>query len=123
MTMATDKPVDMKLSKKDRDKMYGGPTVAGKVDGPKYPWGLEVRLDKVSLEKLGLTGDLPEVGALCQITAVGRVISVSERQNQSGKDCDATIQIERMTLATEDDDKAERDFERGAKKGRGRAGY
>lgn len=121
----TEKPVDMKLTKadlKERRTDYAVPSSLGK-GGPKYPWGLEVRLDKTSLEKLGLTGDLPEVGALCQITAVGRVISVSERQNQSGKDCDATIQIERMTLATEDDEENEKAFERGAKKGRGRAGY
>ena len=120
--MLPGKPTDMKLTKadlKDRDKGMGA-TVAPSNDGPKYPWGLEVRLDKLSLGKLGMTKDLPDVGVLCQVTAVARITAVSERESQSGKDCDVTIQIERMTLAVEDEDEA---FEKGAKKGKTSAHY
>ena len=119
--MTPGKTVDMKLTKSDlKARDYAVPTTLGSDNsGPKYPWGLEVRLDKTTLEKLGMTKDLPDVGELCQITAVGRVISVSERHNQSGKDCDATIQIERMTLAVDD----EGAFEAGAKKGSGKRDY
>lgn len=111
------KPVDLKLTKKESQQV-SGPTKVG--DGPKYPWGLQLRLDQSSLEKLGVK-NLPEVGVLCQVIGVGRVISVSQTEEMDGdKKRNVEIQIEKLNLAVEDEDEA---FEQGAKKGRGRAGY
>ena len=111
-----EKPVDMKLTKNDAGHREGAPVK----DGPAYPWGLMLRLDKTSLEKLGMTKDLPEVGVLCQVIGTGRVISVSERETKTGKDCDVEIQIEKLNLALDDEEEA---FERGFKKGSGRGRY
>ena len=109
-----EKPVDMKLSKSEMKDT--APTVAGSSNkGPKYPWGLELRLDDASLKKLGMDKEMPEVGELCQITGVGRVVSCSmSESSMGGSSKNVTIQIERMTLAVDDEDEA---FEKGYKKG------
>lgn len=115
------KPVDMKLTKTDlKERGDVAMPVAGKESGPKYPWGLTLRLDKITLEKLGLKDDLPDVGVLAQIMGVGRVVSVNERETQGGKECDVEIQIEKLNLAVEDEDAA---FEKGARKGKTSARY
>lgn len=116
-----DKPVDMKLTKSEM-KDTATPTALGSKDkGPKYPWGLEIRLDDSALKKLGMDKEMPEVGELCQITGVGRVVSCSmSESSMGGSSKNVSIQIERMTLAVDDEDAA---FEQGARKGRGRAGY
>ena len=121
--------VDMKLTKAELKDRNGGPMTVGsssKDKGPKYPWGLEIRLDEKAMEKLGMT-DLPEVGELCQISGLGRIVSVSQRETNDQSSKDVSIQIERLGLEVKEesdaaeaaeDDKA---FEEGTKKGRGRA--
>ena len=55
-----DKMADMKISDKERKEMYVGPTAPSSMQkGPKYPWGLEIRLDDEALKKLGLD-ELPD---------------------------------------------------------------
>lgn len=118
--MMPAKPIDMKLTKADlKDRGETAMPVASKDSGPKYPWGLTLRLDDIALKKLGMS-EVPDVGVLCQVMGVGRVISASEREDQGGKRRDVEIQIEKLNLAVEDEDAA---FDQGAKKGRGRAGY
>lgn len=117
-----NKPVDMSLSKADLKKREGTYPVAvgesGK-DGPKFPWGLEIRLDETSLKKLGMDGELPEVGELCQIAGVGRVVAVEERESQDRSSKNVTIQIERLNLEVKEGD-SEKEFEDGARRGSGR---
>lgn len=117
-----DKPVDMKLTKDElNDRESPTPLSTSKgTKGPKYPWGLTLRLDDSSLKKLGMDGELPEVGELCQIIGVGRVVSVSQREGPHDSRRDVEIQIERLNLAVDEEDAA---FERGAKRGAGRSGY
>ena|SRR5437588_2415573 len=118
---------DMQLTKAEL-KERGGPAmpVATKDKGPKFPWGLEIRLDEKAMEKLGMD-DLPEVGELCQITSLGRIVSVSERETAEQSSKDICIQIEKLALnVKEESDAAEAAeandaFEAGTKKGRGRA--
>lgn len=88
---------------KERDTL-NSPMVAS--DGPsyrdRYPWGLEVRLDTTSLEKLGIT-KLPAVGKKMRLTAEVKVESVSQndRTDKDGKsvpDRNVTLQICKLGL-------------------------
>lgn len=128
METITEKPVDMALSKAELKEKNTGmmPTIAGGASkGPKYPWGLELRLEESSLKKLGMDGELPEVGELCQIVGVGRVISVSQRESADNSSKTVEIQIEKLNLAVQEnpDEADDAAFEAGAKKGRSRGSY
>lgn len=71
-----------------RDEISAGkPASLPKPTVPTYPWGLCVSLDEDTLEKLGLDGDLPDVGDLIQFTALARVTSASqnERTTETGE--------------------------------------
>lgn len=115
-----DKMADMKISDKERKEMYVGPTAPSSMQkGPKYPWGLEIRLDDEALKKLGLD-ELPDAGVECTLIAIGRVTETSQRENADGKKSrNVTIQIEKLSV---DHDEEEEAFARGASKGRKR-GY
>lgn len=106
------KPVSMKLSKEER-KGNGVPVSAEK--GPDYPWCLEVRLDSVALDKLGMK-DLPKVGADCKLVGVCEVIEVSEREGQDGKRRNVTIQIQKLAIEHDGEDAFDRGFKKGPKK-------
>ena len=90
---------------------------AGKISGPKYPYGLCLSLDDESLKKLGLDGDLPEVGEVLQFSAIARVTSASmnERENGVGASdmcCRVELQITDMGVPAAD--AAEEQVERSA---------
>lgn len=113
----TLKPVSMKMSKKDRDALM--PRAMKASEGPKYPWGLTLRLDDTALDKLGMK-DLPAIGKECQLVGVGRVVSVSQRETAGGKHRDVEIQVEKLALEHDDNEKA---FLRGYAKGPKRKPY
>lgn len=52
-------------------------------DAPRYPYGLELRLDEEALAKLGITAP-PSVGTTMMITAKVIVTSASQHQTQGG---------------------------------------
>lgn len=127
-----NEPVDLSYTKKelkDRNGPVEATATPGKSSEPKYPWGLEIRLDETSLKKLGMDGDLPEVGELCQVTGIGRIVSVSQRESEGSSSKEVAIQIERMNLEVKEEsdaaEAAEGDaaFVAGAKRGSGRGGY
>jgi len=66
---------------------------------PKYPWGLQVRLEREELDKLGIT-DLPDVGDVLQLMVSARVTGVTETQMANAQDteCCVTLQIEEMAV-------------------------
>lgn len=66
--------------KKEIDKYAGGPASIKDATVPTYPYGLCLSLDDESLNKLGLKGDLPDVGDMIHFCAMGRVTSASERE-------------------------------------------
>lgn len=70
-------------------------------DEPRYPWGLEIRLEGEELQKLGISQDsLPAVGAQINLTAIARVTTVRSEATQSGgKDVSVSLQIEQMELS------------------------
>lgn len=92
------KMTDMSITADERSKMME-PTMACAGDAPRYPWGLSVSLDNASLEKLGLSDDMPEVGEKLQLTAVVEVTSCSMNETKDGgKNYSCALQITKMGL-------------------------
>lgn len=94
----------MKIDKAAQKKKYSEASVA--IDAPSYPYGLELRLDKDALKKLGLTDNLPKVGTSLKLEALVDVTSVSEHESSRGTDCSLSIQITDMGLSAAKDDDA-----------------
>jgi len=84
-----------------------------------YPWGLQISLDEAALKKLGFK-ELPDAGELCQITAVGKVTSVSSTAQEKNPVRRMEIQITDLNVACEDEDEDAERFTKGYKKGMGR---
>jgi hypothetical protein len=64
---------------------------------PRYPYGLELRLENESLKKLGIK-TLPAVGEEMIVVAVGVVTDAGEHANQSGTRRNLTIQLQQMDV-------------------------
>jgi hypothetical protein len=95
--------VSMKLPPRDKtseEKMY--PTMADSGDGPKYPWGLCITLEKEQLDKLGLSEN-PKTDTVFTITAKAEVTSVSANQTQEGERRSITLQITDLALSPSSD--------------------
>jgi hypothetical protein len=91
--------------KKDRDIPM---PVAAKAIGPAYPWGLSLCLNDESLDKLGIDGDLPDVGDVIHIAALCRVTCASETENATedgGKETCRRIELQVTHMAAEDEDR------------------
>lgn len=82
------------------------PSCCGKDgDGPKYPWGLEVRLDSESIKKLGLSIKDFDTDTIVQIQARAETTTVSETDTRhGGKDLSLTFQITDLALTREGED-------------------
>lgn len=75
--------------------------VASGSDIPRYPWGLQIRLEKPDLDKLGMD-KLPSVGDEFHIVAVGRVTSVSQEYRDSTDESKCvSIQLVMMQVMNE----------------------
>lgn len=98
-----DKLADMKLSKRQKNRMFGACSPGYGGGGPDYPWGLSITLDEAGLKKLGIV-DLPDAGEECMIQAVGKVTSVSKTANDKGGERRVEIQITKLSLVCEDTD-------------------
>lgn len=108
------KPVDMKVSAK---QAYGlaSPVDTASKGRKMYPWGLEIRLDSVALDKLGIK-DLPDSGTEVTLTGVGKVTEVRTSATEERKSRHITIQITKLAV-THDGGDAEKAFQRGFKRG------
>lgn len=95
------KLADMSLSKAERKESM--PQAVSESDGPRFPYGLTLRLDNASLEKLGIDS-LPKVGAKMVIQAEGVVISVSSHESENRDDRNVEIQIQKLAVSDDDDD-------------------
>ena len=72
--------------------------------GPAYPYGLTVDLNNESLEKLGITEKLPDVGASMVLMATVSVTSVTDEaiETEGAKRLRSVrLQITEMALMTE----------------------
>ena len=98
------KMTSMKLSPKESKEMMK-PQV-GK-DGPSYPYGLRLNLDRECIDKLNM-GRMPKIGSEVTILAKAKVESVSERDStDSGKHRTLELQITELGLETPKLDAAE----------------
>ena len=90
--------IDMKLAKEKAKKMASCcPEPAGK--GPRYPYGLELNLEKDQLKKLGISTKGRKVGEKGNIVAEYEVTRLSETQNQSGEDSQSmALQITKLKI-------------------------
>lgn len=89
---------DMKLTKDEGKEIE--PTVGeAKDSGPRYPYGLELRLENPTLEKLGMDS-LPKVGRKLRIEAIAEVTGVSSNEHNGHKSKCVTLQITKMEVAS-----------------------
>lgn len=91
------KMADMKMSKAQTKEM-ASPMPA---DSPSYPYGLTLRLDSASLDKLGLAS-LPKVGAKLMVHGMGVVTSVSQHESKSNDSRNVEIQLQEMGVERAD---------------------
>jgi hypothetical protein len=95
------KPVSVAYTKAEK-KERNGPCVApGKMStdkGPEYPYGLELRLDKITLDKVGLD-KLPKVGKRMYVEATCEVRSVSQSEENDRKDRNVCLQITALAVS------------------------
>lgn len=75
------KLANMKMKPREQKEMA---TESPAIDAPVYPWGLQVRLDEESLDKLDMD-TLPKVGGELMLTAKVRVVGVSSNEHVSEK--------------------------------------
>jgi hypothetical protein len=97
------KPVDMARSKAERKKSMDTCAVGIESEGPDYPYGLELRLENDSLDKLGMSS-LPKVGKKVSITATGVVTSVSQNESSKGNghaNRSVSVQIQKLAVSTD----------------------
>lgn len=92
--MKSMKMADMKMSKAQKKDMM--PTTA-ESESPSYPYGLTLRLDSASLDKLGMS-KLPKVGAKVMVHAMGVVTSVSQHENKNNDSRNVEIQLQEMGM-------------------------
>lgn len=105
------KMIDMARSpaevKEEVAKSAPMPMGAGKPSAPTYPYGLCISLDDESIKKLGLEGEMPDVGTLVHFCAMAKVTSVSEHE-QEGTDGAKTscrrVELQITTLGLESED-------------------
>lgn len=70
-------------------------------DGPDYPWGLGLSLDKDTMAKLGMA-IMPQIGDVVQIQAIAKVNSLSQNSSESGEESRSVgLQIMLMGVAPE----------------------
>ncbi len=74
-------------------------------EGPKYPYGLTLNLDAVTMKKLGMD-TLPKVGEPMRLMAVVEVCSTSQYENQGGSEMNVSLQITHMSMEQDGPDPA-----------------
>lgn len=85
------KMANLKMSKPEKKE-----SMPCSVDSqPNYPYGLTLRLDSASLDKLGMD-KLPKVGTKVMVQAVGVVTSVSQHESKSNDSRNVEIQLQEM---------------------------
>lgn len=92
--------INMELSAADAKKL----TEPDPADAPKYPWGLELRLEDEQLKKLGIT-DLPKTGSKLQLVASVEVCGTHETDSQRGGERRSVeLQVTAMALSADTSD-------------------
>jgi hypothetical protein len=98
------KLTNLKLTPKEAKGDYPecGSIGSMKDKGPRYPYGMELRLDTETLDKLGIDLSDYKVGESCVIEAKATVTRLSESQQQGGKDRrDLELQITDIAIGAD----------------------
>lgn len=83
-----------------KDYMGCCPSTSDQAEGPKYPYGLELRLDTEGIKKLGLEGC--NVGDTCAVVAKGKVTAKSSNDREGGEPTlSLEIQLTDMDVSTQ----------------------
>lgn len=96
---------DMQLTAEEAKDATDCCASAEETGGPKYPWGLTISLDDVTLNKLGMTV-LPQIGQRMQLIAIAEVCSTSQHANQQGTEKHVSLQIIKLGVEGERPDPA-----------------
>ena len=97
---------------RDEEDKEVSPLVAGEMD--KYPYGLRICLTHEELEKLGADHSDWEIGDTFHLHAFAKVVSISEHETDSGKNCSISLQITHLAgPENEDEEDAEEEDEDG----------
>lgn len=91
--------VDMKLSKKETKESRGITAPSLKDEGPQYPWGLSITLEKDALEKLDMDAGDFTVGQIVTIHAEAKVTRLSISSNEKNQSSDVQLQIQKMEIS------------------------
>lgn len=95
------KMTSMKMSKEETKKM-AQPSAVNESDGPEYPYGLCLNLEKEQIEKLGL--GTPKAGSRFMLHAMIEVKSVTTSDQADGKGYQSmSLQITDMALEKDND--------------------
>jgi hypothetical protein len=78
-------------------------------DKPKWPYGLRICLTHKELEKLGLDASEAFVGGIIHGHFLGKITSVSADDTESGSCCRVEIQIEALSIESEDAENEDED--------------
>ena len=89
------KLTDLKLTKKERKDTAEVPSSTGTSS---YPWGLEVRLETESINKLGLDIQSFKIGEKVRIEADTEVIEISNNMSEDGNRKTIRMQIQGLGL-------------------------
>lgn len=89
------KMVSLKLTK---DEAQQETVEAAEQEAPAYSWGTTFCLNEEDLAKLGMTGEIPPVGAVMYMTGRVEVCSTSRYENQAGADTSLSLQITDLAL-------------------------
>lgn len=110
--MAFEGMVDLARSPKEikdeRSEAKASMAPASEPSVPIYPYGMCLSMDEEVLKKLGLDGDLPDVGEMIHIAGMAKVTSVSEReevQPDGSKKACCRVELQITHLAAEDEDR------------------
>lgn len=94
-----------------RDKEDDELPVAEDSEGPKYPWGLELRLSNEEMEKLGMS-ELPDVGEKRMIMARVEVSSIDAHEHQGDDERHQTVGLQITDMAIGPDEPTKSTAER-----------
>lgn len=90
---------DMKRTKEEK-KEYSGdaPVAVDSVGVDDYPYGLEISLEKESLEKLGIDIDDFAIGGTVEMICQAEVVRLHESASKRDTNASASIQITKMAM-------------------------
>lgn len=90
------KLTNLKLTKKEKKDTTDAPSLAGTSS---YPYGLEVRLETESINKLGLNIQSFKIGEKVKIEADTEVIEISNNESEDGNRKTIRLQIQNLGLS------------------------